>query len=96
MKRFAEFGLWGLVAILVGSWGMRWNASVGDSYPAHPVQIVVPYSAGGGTDNFARLLVQAIQQHELPACNLLTFQQSVRPRKDMMISDGDRMWRAIL
>lgn len=34
-------------------------------YPDRPIQVVVPFGPGGGTDNFARSLKQAIEKHEL-------------------------------
>ena len=35
------------------------------SYPAKPIVVVVPFSAGGGTDQFARVMKKAISDHEL-------------------------------
>ncbi len=34
-------------------------------YPERPIQIVVPFGPGGGSDTFARALKQAIEEHEL-------------------------------
>jgi tripartite-type tricarboxylate transporter receptor subunit TctC len=34
-----------------------------DPYPVRPVQIVVPYSAGGGTDLAARVMAEAIEKY---------------------------------
>ena len=34
-------------------------------YPERPIQVVVPFGAGGGTDTFARALKQAIEDHGL-------------------------------
>ena len=35
------------------------------TYPAQPIHVVVPYGAGGGTDNFVRLLAKTIADNEL-------------------------------
>jgi tripartite-type tricarboxylate transporter receptor subunit TctC len=32
------------------------------SYPAHPVTILVPFGAGGGSDLLARLVAQRLEQ----------------------------------
>ena len=37
--------------------GLLASAAVAQTYPAKPVTIVVPYSAGGPVDNFIRALV---------------------------------------
>jgi len=40
----------------------QWQSSVvADVYPSRPIQVVVPYAAGGGSDTFVRLLQQGIQ-----------------------------------
>jgi len=39
--------------------------STSDAYPTHPIHVVVPYTAGGGSDNFARLIGTAIGDNEL-------------------------------
>ena len=36
-----------------------------DGYPNHPIHVVVPYSAGGGSDNFVRLIGTSIQDQKL-------------------------------
>ena len=36
-----------------------------DSYPAKPVQVVVPYDPGGGTDTFARIIQKGIKDNNL-------------------------------
>jgi tripartite-type tricarboxylate transporter receptor subunit TctC len=57
MKRFI---LSVLCFCLVLSFGSAANA--GD-YPDHPIQIVVPYSAGGGTDLSARVMAKVIRKY---------------------------------
>lgn len=53
--------------IVLGVW--QWRAIRGNSseeaYPARPIEIVVPYSAGGGTDTLARLVQRAIKRENL-------------------------------
>jgi len=41
------------------------NSGAETTYPAQPIHVVVPYGAGGGTDNFVRLLSKSIADHEL-------------------------------
>ena len=36
-----------------------------DTYPTHPIHIVVPYSAGGGSDSFVRLIGTAVDDNKL-------------------------------
>ena len=54
-----------IVALLVEAGARRGSRSSGGSYPRKPVQVVVPYNAGGGTDNFVRLLSAAIDDGDL-------------------------------
>lgn len=37
----------------------------GVDYPKHPIEIVVPFAAGGGSDVFARIMERAINENEL-------------------------------
>ncbi len=36
-----------------------------DQYPQQPIKLIVPFGAGGGSDTFSRILVKAIEDHEL-------------------------------
>jgi tripartite-type tricarboxylate transporter receptor subunit TctC len=55
MKRLAgAMGLGMGLALLAGT-------AVAQGYPAQPVRWIVPYAAGGGTDNLARTLGEAMQ-----------------------------------
>jgi tripartite-type tricarboxylate transporter receptor subunit TctC len=38
------------------------SAFAQDNWPARPVRIVVPSSAGGGTDAFGRIIAQALTE----------------------------------
>ena len=41
------------------------NRSDRQGYPDRPIKLIVPFSAGGGTDNFARVIKQAIEDNQL-------------------------------
>lgn len=43
-------------------------------FPARPIQIVVPYAAGGGTDLSARLLAESLQRH-IPGATVIVRNQ---------------------
>lgn len=34
-------------------------------FPSKPVQVIVPFAAGGGSDTFARIIQQAVREHKL-------------------------------
>ena len=36
-----------------------------DAYPRKPIQVIVPFSVGGGSDTFVRILARAVQQFDL-------------------------------
>jgi tripartite-type tricarboxylate transporter receptor subunit TctC len=54
----------GLIAIGIGLWlaGSANAQSAGADYPTRPITIVVPFTAGGGSDNVARLVATRITE----------------------------------
>jgi tripartite-type tricarboxylate transporter receptor subunit TctC len=54
MKLMHRLFLWAAIALSV-------TTVRAQSYPAHPVKIVVPFAAGGPADNYARFLGQRLQ-----------------------------------
>ncbi|MBO0906067.1 Bug family tripartite tricarboxylate transporter substrate binding protein [Jiella sonneratiae] len=48
-----------IAAALCGGAGV----AAAQDYPARPIQVVVPYSAGGGTDLSARIMAEVFQKH---------------------------------
>jgi tripartite-type tricarboxylate transporter receptor subunit TctC len=61
MKRLA-FGLFALSLSGAALSAISAPAAAAE-YPVRPVQIVVPYNAGGGTDLTARLIAQTMEKH---------------------------------
>ncbi len=60
MKRFAS----GIAAVCLAAFGAAVSAPAqAADYPARPVQIIVPYNAGGGTDLAARVLAQTLEKY---------------------------------
>lgn len=61
MKRFAS----GIAAACFAAFGVGMAAPAVQAaeYPARPVQIIVPYNAGGGTDLAARVLAQTMEKY---------------------------------
>ncbi len=43
------------------------SAADGEPFPSRPIRVIVPFSAGGGTDTYARIIAEAIQRYELLA-----------------------------
>ena len=39
--------------------------TVSDGYPQRPIQVVVPFGAGGGSDTFVRIIQKAIEENDL-------------------------------
>ena len=56
-----------IIAVLLVWWiGERFfSGAVGNAYPRKPVQIIVPYPAGGGSDTFVRILQKGIIEKKL-------------------------------
>ncbi|MDG2220533.1 MAG: tripartite tricarboxylate transporter substrate binding protein [Rubripirellula sp.] len=55
------------ILFLVGWWAMQVGVSAGSPYPNQPIQVVVPYAAGGGSDTFVRILSRGIvEEKRLP------------------------------
>lgn len=55
-----------LVALLLTLTGCSASKTTGNAaaqFPTKPIEIIVPYAAGGGTDNVARALAQAAEDH---------------------------------
>jgi len=51
---------WGALATLAGTLGLTAFAVQAAGYPDQPVTLVVPYSAGGGADNAARIIAEGM------------------------------------
>jgi tripartite-type tricarboxylate transporter receptor subunit TctC len=51
----------GIAGVLAGAAVFN-SASAQQDYPDHPIQLIVPYSAGGPTDVAARVMAQALSQ----------------------------------
>ena len=49
-----------LLAALCGVWDATGSAHA-DTYPSRPITVVVPYPAGGVTDNVVRLLAERMK-----------------------------------
>lgn len=41
------------------------NAETGDTFPKKPIQVIVPYDPGGGTDTFARIIQKGAKDNDL-------------------------------
>lgn len=52
-------------AVLTAGSGCGPAEPVTAEYPARSIRLVVPFSVGGGTDTFARIIKAAIEQHDL-------------------------------
>lgn len=52
-----------LLLIAAASFSSAWTcAALGQEFPAKPVRVIVPYSAGGGTDIFARMISKKLSE----------------------------------
>src|SRR5260370_28135186 len=48
-----------LICAVLASLGLA-QAARGQDYPSKPIRVIVPYSAGGGTDIFARIIAKKL------------------------------------
>ncbi|MDF1810694.1 MAG: tripartite tricarboxylate transporter substrate binding protein [Verrucomicrobiales bacterium] len=55
----------GIVVLLAWWTNKQFNGTSGPAYPKKPVNIVVPYPAGGGSDTFVRILQRGIEDENL-------------------------------
>lgn len=62
------------IVFLIGSWSRR-AAPVGDEFPNRPIQVVVPYAAGGGSDTFVRIVSSGITEDNLLPVPLVILNQ---------------------
>ena len=65
MIRILQPAIWLIIACLCG-WKIFTSLPSADSdgWPARPIHVVVPYSAGGGTDSFVRLMTKSIEDNQ--------------------------------
>ncbi len=55
-----------MIMVLAGWWVVKIVAgSTSASYPNRPIQIVVPYKAGGGSDTFLRIVQKGLLEDAL-------------------------------
>jgi len=66
-----QLAIWHVIAtvgiVLLFIWWFRSGASIrrSDPYPNRPIQVVVPYAAGGGSDTFVRIMQKGIIANDL-------------------------------
>ncbi|MDB4665252.1 tripartite tricarboxylate transporter substrate-binding protein [Verrucomicrobia bacterium] len=65
-----------IAALLLWRISGAFQSSSDSTYPTQPVHVVVPYGAGGGTDNFVRLFTKTIAERELLPQPLVVINQS--------------------
>ena len=56
-----------LVVLLLIAWRVnrQWTSHQDATYPGEPIQVIVPYPAGGGSDTFVRILQKGLVEDEL-------------------------------
>ena len=65
---------WLLVVVLVGWWIAKGFSAQKTTYPNKPIEVVVPYPAGGGSDTFVRRVIQqGIEEGQLLDVPLVVF-----------------------
>ena len=52
----------GVLALMLGAAAFSVSPALAQTYPSKPIHLIVPYPAGGGTDFFARLVGQKMQE----------------------------------
>ncbi len=80
---------WLLVVVLVGWWIPKGFSAQKTTYPNKPIEVVVPYPAGGGSDTFVRRVIQqGIEEGQLLDVPLVVFnvpggwRHDWQPRRD--------------
>ena len=65
------------IAALLVWWLQAWyrDREVARDYPAKPIQVVVPYAAGGGSDTFVRIIQRGMADQQLLAEPLVIINQ---------------------
>ena len=53
------------ILAIVALLGASAAATAQDKYPSRPIEIIVPYAPGGGSDIMVRNMVKVIEQHKL-------------------------------
>lgn len=54
----------GLLAALLLAGGCSAPTATEEAYPSRPIKLIVPFSAGGGTDTFARIFKAAVDKYQ--------------------------------
>jgi len=61
MKKSLLLGFIGLSILLTGCSGQQKSSTA--SYPSKPIEMIVPFAAGGATDQIARVMEKAMRKH---------------------------------
>lgn len=54
-----------IIGLIVWKFTAGSGGDTGESFPNHPIHVVVPYTAGGGSDNFVRLIGSSVRDQQL-------------------------------